>query len=80
MVVFQVKLYDGRTFEGYVEDVDVRTDLATIRIPCVSILSFFFCFFFRKGLCFFILILQLFTESQRWEAPLKIDTMTPEAR
>ncbi|XP_065560127.1 serine protease HTRA2, mitochondrial-like isoform X2 [Artemia franciscana] len=29
-----VKLYDGRTFEGYVEDVDVRTDLATIRIPC----------------------------------------------
>ncbi|KAK2710280.1 hypothetical protein QYM36_013807 [Artemia franciscana] len=32
-----VKLYDGRTFEGYVEDVDVRTDLATIRIPCENL-------------------------------------------
>ncbi|XP_021931095.1 serine protease HTRA2, mitochondrial isoform X4 [Zootermopsis nevadensis] len=30
----QVKLFDGRTFTGIVEDVDVRSDLATIRIPC----------------------------------------------
>ncbi|XP_021931088.1 serine protease HTRA2, mitochondrial isoform X3 [Zootermopsis nevadensis] len=29
-----VKLFDGRTFTGIVEDVDVRSDLATIRIPC----------------------------------------------
>ncbi|PNF39660.1 Serine protease HTRA2, mitochondrial [Cryptotermes secundus] len=30
----QVKLFDGRTFIGVVEDVDLRSDLATIRIPC----------------------------------------------
>ncbi|GFG31292.1 hypothetical protein Cfor_12856 [Coptotermes formosanus] len=29
-----VKLYDGRTFTGVVEDVDLKSDLATIRIPC----------------------------------------------
>lgn len=31
-----MKLFDGRTFIGAVEDVDLRSDLATIRIPCVS--------------------------------------------
>lgn len=31
-----MKLFDGRTFIGVVEDVDLRSDLATIRIPCVS--------------------------------------------
>ncbi len=30
----QVRLQDGRTFTGVVEDVDVRSDLATVRIPC----------------------------------------------
>jgi HtrA serine peptidase 2 len=30
----QVKLCDGRTFTGVVEDMDLRSDLATIRIPC----------------------------------------------
>ena len=28
----QVRLQDGRTYEGHVEDVDVRSDLATVRI------------------------------------------------
>jgi len=28
----QVRLQDGRTFQGHVEDVDVRSDLATVRI------------------------------------------------
>jgi len=28
----QVKLQDGRVFQGHVEDVDVRSDLATVRI------------------------------------------------
>jgi len=36
IVTFQVKLCDGRTFTGVVEDMDLRSDLATIRIPCVS--------------------------------------------
>lgn len=30
----QVRLHDGRTFVGTIEDVDVRSDLATVRIPC----------------------------------------------
>ena len=30
---FQVRLPDGRTFAGTVEDVDVKSDLATVRIP-----------------------------------------------
>ena len=29
----QVRLQDGRTFNGVVEDVDVKSDLATVRIP-----------------------------------------------
>ena len=29
----QVRLQDGRTFTGTVEDVDVKSDLATVRIP-----------------------------------------------
>jgi len=33
----QVRLQDGRIFAGTVEDVDVRSDLATIRIPCSSL-------------------------------------------
>merc|ERR1711974_99484 len=33
----QVKLQDGRTFTGRVEDVDVKSDLATVRIPCKSL-------------------------------------------
>ena len=28
----QVRLQDGRTFQGQVEDVDIRSDLATVRI------------------------------------------------
>ncbi|XP_037092047.1 serine protease HTRA2, mitochondrial-like [Pollicipes pollicipes] len=30
----QVRLQDGRTFQGVVESVDVKSDLATVRIPC----------------------------------------------
>ena len=33
---FLVKLYDGKTFTGVVEVVDLRSDLATMHIPCVS--------------------------------------------
>jgi len=33
----QVRLQDGRIFAGTVEDVDVKSDLATIRIPCSSL-------------------------------------------
>jgi HtrA serine peptidase 2 len=29
-----VKLQDGRTFTGMVEDVDPTSDMATVRIPC----------------------------------------------
>lgn len=36
--VVQVKLKDGRTFSGYVEDVDIKSDLATVKIKAVSIL------------------------------------------
>ena len=32
--MLQVRLQDGRTFTGIVEDVDVKSDLATVRIPC----------------------------------------------
>jgi len=30
----QVKLQDGRTYQGQVEDIDVKSDLATVRIDC----------------------------------------------
>ncbi|XP_046383576.1 serine protease HTRA2, mitochondrial [Ischnura elegans] len=30
----QVKLHDGQTFTGSVESVDLKSDLATVRIPC----------------------------------------------
>lgn len=30
----QVKLHDGQTFTGVVENVDLKSDLATVRIPC----------------------------------------------
>jgi len=30
----QVRLQDGRTFTGVVEDVDIKSDLATVRINC----------------------------------------------
>ena len=33
----QVRLQDGRTFTGIVEDVDVKSDLATVRIPVKSL-------------------------------------------
>lgn len=32
----KVRLHDGRTFQAIVESVDVKSDLATLRIPCVS--------------------------------------------
>jgi len=32
-----VRLQDGRMFAGRVEDVDVKSDLATIRIPCKNL-------------------------------------------
>ena len=33
----QVKLQDGRTFQGQVEDVDMKSDLATVRISCQNL-------------------------------------------
>jgi len=33
----QVRLQDGRVFAGVVEDVDVRSDLATVRISCSNL-------------------------------------------
>jgi len=33
----QVKLQDGRSFTGTVEDVDMQSDLATVRIPCKNL-------------------------------------------
>lgn len=33
-----VKLYDGTTFYGVVENLDTESDLATVRIKAVSIL------------------------------------------
>ncbi|TRY78162.1 hypothetical protein TCAL_07571 [Tigriopus californicus] len=33
----QVRLQDGRTFTGVVENVDVQSDLATVRIPCQNL-------------------------------------------
>lgn len=33
----QVKLLDGRTFPGTVEDIDQRSDLATVRIQCKNL-------------------------------------------
>ncbi|XP_071441779.1 serine protease HTRA2, mitochondrial [Hetaerina americana] len=32
--VVQVKLHDGQTYTGVVESVDLKSDLATVRIPC----------------------------------------------
>eukprot|EP00092_Neocalanus_flemingeri_P038353 GFUD01041756.1.p1 GENE.GFUD01041756.1~~GFUD01041756.1.p1 ORF type:complete len:447 (-),score=119.75 GFUD01041756.1:176-1516(-) len=32
-----VRLQDGRVFAGRVEDVDVKSDLATVRIPCKNL-------------------------------------------
>jgi len=32
-----VRLQDGRVFAGKVEDVDVKSDLATVRIPCQNL-------------------------------------------
>lgn len=32
-----VRLQDGRVFAGKVEDVDVKSDLATVRIPCKNL-------------------------------------------
>ncbi|XP_044764929.1 serine protease HTRA2, mitochondrial-like [Coccinella septempunctata] len=31
--IVEVKLYDGRTYKGVIESVDVQSDLATVRIP-----------------------------------------------
>lgn len=31
--IVEVKLQDGRTYKGVVEDIDVQSDLATVRIP-----------------------------------------------
>jgi HtrA serine peptidase 2 len=33
----QVRLQDGRTFIGTVEDIDMKSDLATVRIPCKNL-------------------------------------------
>ena len=33
----QVKLQDGRTFQGQVEEIDVKSDLATVRIDCQAL-------------------------------------------
>lgn len=30
--ILQVRLYDGTTYTGVVEDIDVHSDLATVRI------------------------------------------------
>lgn len=31
--IVEVKLYDGRTYKGVIESVDLQSDLATVRIP-----------------------------------------------
>ncbi|XP_045462936.1 serine protease HTRA2, mitochondrial-like [Harmonia axyridis] len=31
--IVEVKLYDGRTYKGVIESVDIQSDLATVRIP-----------------------------------------------
>ena len=36
---FQVRLQDGRTFTGIVEDVDVKSDLASIYRPPIVTLT-----------------------------------------
>ena len=33
----QVRLQDGRTYQGYVEDYDVKSDLATVRIEAKNL-------------------------------------------
>lgn len=35
-MVLKVKLHDGRTFAAHVEDIDLNSDLATLRIKAVS--------------------------------------------
>lgn len=35
--IVSVKLYDGRTFQGFVEAVDPISDLATVRINCKNL-------------------------------------------
>jgi len=44
--MFQVKLNDGRSLVGKIEDLDMTADLAILRIPCVRInLNFFWTHF-----------------------------------
>ncbi|XP_047096747.1 serine protease HTRA2, mitochondrial isoform X1 [Schistocerca piceifrons] len=33
----QVRLKDGKTYRGVVEDIDIKSDLATVRIPCKNL-------------------------------------------
>jgi len=35
--IVQVKLHDGRLFQGHVETIDMKSDLATVRIPCQNL-------------------------------------------
>ncbi|XP_050301053.1 serine protease HTRA2, mitochondrial-like [Anthonomus grandis grandis] len=35
--IVEVRLLDGRTFKGVVEDIDVKSDLATVRIPTTNL-------------------------------------------
>lgn len=66
--ISQVRLYDGSVYTGTVEDIDVHSDLATVRINKVHI--FFYIILYNYLYIFKLLLLifsiDKFTSNETW--------------